>query len=61
MAKLAATNAGLQPDDVIAIVNQMLANAAQQPELDEQEELLEQEPMIDEQMLMQQQMQVPPS
>jgi hypothetical protein len=37
MAKL-AKNAGLQPDDVIAIVNQMLANAAQQPELDEQEE-----------------------
>ena len=37
MAKL-ATNAGLQPDDVIAIVNQMLANAVQQPELGEQEE-----------------------
>jgi hypothetical protein len=34
MAKL-ATNAGLQPDDVIAIVNQILANAAQQPELED--------------------------
>ena len=34
LAKL-ATNAGLQPNDVMAIVNQMLANAAQQPELPE--------------------------
>ena len=34
LAKL-ATGAGLQPNDVIAIVNQMLANAAQQPELPE--------------------------
>ena len=32
LAKL-ATGAGLQPNDVMAIVNQMLANAAQQPEL----------------------------
>ena len=33
-----ATNAGLQPNDVMAIVNQMLANAAQQPELPEDDE-----------------------
>ena len=60
MAKLAAANSTLTPDDVQQIVNQMLANAAQQPELeeqDEQDEPMEQEPMIDEQMLMQQQMQ----
>ena len=30
-----ATGAGLQTNDVMAIVNQMLANAAQQPELPE--------------------------
>ena len=37
LAKL-ATGAGLQPNDVMAIVNQMLANAAQQPELPEEDE-----------------------
>ena len=37
LAKL-ATGAGLQPNDVMAIVNQMLANAAQQPELSEDDE-----------------------
>ena len=61
LAKL-ATNAGLQPDDVMAIVNQMLANAAQQPELpedDEQEQfnqLADQEPIED---YNQEQMQMP--
>jgi len=42
LAKL-ATNAGLQPNDVIAIVNQMLANAAQQPELPEDGETYQHE------------------
>ena len=42
LAKL-ATNAGLQPDDVMAIVNQMLANAAQQPELPEDDETYQHE------------------
>ena len=61
LAKL-ATNAGLQTNDVIAIVNQMLANAAQQPELpedDEQEQfnpLAGQEPIED---YSQEQMQIP--
>jgi hypothetical protein len=35
MAKLAATNSTLTPNDVQQIVNQMLANAAQQPELED--------------------------
>ena len=63
IAKL-ATNAGLQPNDVIAIVNQILANAAQQPELPDDDmqqmpndmmqqfEQYEQMPMNDEQMAM---------
>ena len=61
LAKL-ATGAGLQPNDVITIVNQMLANAAQQPELpedDEQEQfnpLAGQEPIED---YSQEQMQIP--
>ena len=61
LAKL-ATGAGLQPNDVITIVNQMLANAAQQPELpedDEQEQfnpLAGQEPIED---YSQEQMQMP--
>jgi hypothetical protein len=38
MAKL-AKNAGLQPNDVIAIVNQILANAAQQPELRDDDDM----------------------
>ena len=42
LAKL-ATGAGLQPNDVIAIVNQMLANAAQQPELPEDDETYQRE------------------
>ena len=42
LAKL-ATGAGLQPNDVIAIVNQMLANAAQQPELPEDDETYQHE------------------
>ena len=42
LAKL-ATNAGLQPNDVITIVNQMLANAAQQPELPEDDETYQHE------------------
>ena len=42
LAKL-ATNAGLQPNDVMAIVNQMLANAAQQPELPEEGETYQHE------------------
>ena len=63
MAKL-ATNAGLQPDDVIAIVNQTLANAAQQPELPEEGEIYqhEQQEVFDpmaEQMMQQEQQQMP--
>ena len=42
LAKL-ATGAGLQPNDVMAIVNQMLANAAQQPELPEDDETYQHE------------------
>ena len=43
MAKLAATNSTLTPDDVQQIVNQMLANAARQPELEEQDETYQHE------------------
>jgi len=43
MAKLAATNSTLTPDDVQMIVNQMLANAAQQPELPEDDETYQHE------------------
>ena len=42
LAKL-ATGAGLQTNDVMAIVNQMLANAAQQPELPEDDETYQHE------------------
>ena len=42
LAKL-ATGAGLQTNDVMAIVNQMLANAAQQPELPEDGETYQHE------------------
>ena len=64
MAKLAATNSTLTPNDVQQIVNQMLANAAQQPELEDDDmqqmpndmmgqfEQYEQMPMNDEQMAM---------
>ena len=64
MAKLAATNSTLTPNDVQQIVNQMLANAAQQPELEDDDmqqmpndmmqqfEQSEPMPMNDEQMAM---------
>jgi hypothetical protein len=64
LAKL-ATGAGLQPDDVITIVNQMLANAAQQPELPEEGESYQHEqqevydPMMEQPEMMQGQ-EIPP-